>query len=268
MSPTQVPPRPPTGMPPALSSGTATPEHPAVKLEPVARTLLDLMSDAFYLLLLLKRGQMPTDASRFVVQVRELLETVERNAIKLGIAGEDIYAAKYAFCAAIDEAILSTPSAVRDDWELQPLQLTLFGDHLAGEHFFTRLEELRAQGGARLQALEVYYFILLLGFEGKYRLEGPEKLGYLGARLGDEITYLKGRRAAFAPHWAPPDAVAHAIRRQAPVWLPAIAVAALGLAGYVLLQHTLGRETAAAMADYNDVVSVPPRTAQVTITLP
>lgn len=268
MNPHTPTPRPTSGLPPALTSGAATPERPAVKLEAAPRTLLDLMSEAFYLLLLLKRGQMPTDAALFVAQVRELLETVERNAVKLGIAGEDIYAAKYAYCAAIDEAVLATPSPVRDEWELQPLQLILFGDHLAGEHFFTRLEELRAQGGARLQALEVYYFILLLGFEGKYRLEGPEKLGYLTARLGDEITYLKGRRAAFAPHWAPPDAVAHAIRRQAPVWLPAVAVAVLGVAGYLVLHHALGRETQAAMADYHDVVSVPPRTAQVTITLP
>lgn len=259
---------PSLGVPAALSSGPASPDRPAVKLEPVARTLLDLMSEAFYLLLLLKRGQTPTDATLFVQQVRDLLDTVERNAMKLGIAGEDIYAAKYAYCAAIDEAILSTPCAVREDWELQPLQLILFGDHLAGEHFFTRLEELRAQGAARLQALEVYYFILLLGFEGKYRLEGPEKLGYLTARLGDEITYLKGRRAAFAPHWAPPDAVAHAIRRQAPMWLPVLAVAVLGVAGYLVLAHALSRDTHQAMAAHQDVVSVPPRTAQVTITLP
>lgn len=268
MTPNESSPRPTSGMPPALDVGAATPERPAIRLEPVARTLLDLMSDAFYLLLLLKRGQMPTDAGQFVAQVRELLEAIERSAMKIGIAGEDIYAAKYAYCAAIDEAILAAPSVVRDEWELQPLQLLLFGDHLAGEHFFTRLEELRAQGGVRLQALEVYYVILLLGFEGRYRIEGPEKLGYLTARLGDEITYLKGRRAAFAPHWAPPDAVAHAIRRQSPVWLPAVAVAVLGLAGYLVLERSLSRETAAAMAGYQDVVSVPPRTAQVTITLP
>lgn len=259
---------PSLGVPAALSSGPASPERPAVKLEPVARTLLDLMSEAFYLLLLLKRGQSPTDATMLVQQVRELLDTVERNAMKLGIAGEDIYAAKYAYCAAIDEAILSTPSAVRDDWELQPLQLILFGDHLAGEHFFTRLEELRAQGVARLQALEIYYFILLLGFEGKYRLEGPEKLGYLTARLGDEITYLKGRRAAFAPHWAPPDAVAHAIRRQAPVWLPVICVAVLAASAYAGLGYSLSGETRQTMAAYQEVVSVPPRTAHIAITLP
>lgn len=256
------------GVPPSLGTGPASRERPAIDLQGVPRSLLDLMSEAFYVLLLLHRGQMPRNADAFVEQVRKLLEGVDRGAMKLGIASEDIYAAKYAYCAAIDEAILSTPSAVRDSWELQPLQLVLFGDHLAGEHFFTRLEELRAQGAPRLNALEVYYFALLLGFEGKYRIEGPEKLGYLTARLGDEITFLKGRRSPFAPHWAPPDRVAHAIRRQAPIWLPAAVVAAVGLLGFFMLQHSLGRHTDATLAGYEDVVTAPPRTAQVTITLP
>lgn len=257
------------GVPPSLgTTGPASPERPAVNLQTVPRSLLDLMSEAFYVLLLLKRGQMPRNAQAFVDQVRKLLEGVERGAMKLGIASEDIYAAKYAYCAAIDEAILSTPSAVRDAWELQPLQLVLFGDHLAGENFFTRLEELRAQGAPRLHALEVYYFVLLLGFEGKYRIEGPEKLGYLTARLGDEITFLKGKRSPFAPHWAPPDRVAHAIRRQAPLWLPAAAVAVVGVMGFLLLQHSLARQTGDTLSSYEDIVSAPPRTAQVTITLP
>ena len=64
---------------------------------------------------------------------------------------------------------------IRDARELQSLQLHLFGDHLASENFFHRLEELRVQGASQLPSLEVYHYCLLLGFEGKYRLEGPEK---------------------------------------------------------------------------------------------
>ncbi|MDN5781777.1 MAG: DotU family type IV/VI secretion system protein, partial [Luteimonas sp.] len=185
-----------------------TPQHavmPGTTSTATARSLLDLMSDGFYLLLLLKRGQLPGSVDGFVQAVQRFLDGVERGAIKLGIASEDVYTAKYAFCAAVDEVVLSQPSSIRDAWELQPLQLRLFGDHLAGENFFSRLEELRAQGAPRLPSLEVYHYCLLLGFEGKYRLEGPEKLGYLTARLGDEIVYLKGKRTGFAPHWPPPD---------------------------------------------------------------
>lgn len=254
----------PQGMP-SRSPAMAQPAPPAAG---GARSLLDLMSDGFYLLMLLKRGQLPNHEASFVESIQRFLETVERGAIKLGIASEDVYAGKYAFCAAVDEAMLSQPSSLREEWERNPLQLRLFGEHLAGEHFFDRLEQLRAQGAPRLASLEVYHYCLLLGFEGKYRLEGPEKLGYLTARLGDEIVYLKGKRTGFAPHWAPPDRIAHALRRVTPLWAPAVVLAAVGLLGYFALSTLLGRHTEQQLAGYNEVVKLPARTAELTITLP
>ncbi len=211
-------------------------------------------------MLLLKRAQIPSDTESFVQSVQTFLDGVERGAVKLGIASEDIYAAKYAFCAAVDEAILSQPSALHETWERNPLQLRLFGEHLAGEHFFDRLEELRRQGAVRLPSLEIYHYCLLLGFEGKYRLEGPEKLGYLTARLGDEIIYFKGKRSGFAPHWPPPDNVRHALRRA-------------DRAGDRLRPARLLRSAPVSgpperMAAYNQVVQMPQRTAHITITLP
>ncbi len=236
--------------------------------EVAPKRLLDLMSDGFYLLMLLKRGQLPGDETAFIAAIQRFLDNVERGAAKLGIASEDVYASKYAFCAAIDEAILSQSSPLHDSWGRNPLQLRLFGEHLAGEHFFDRLEQLRAQGAPRLASLEVYHYCLLLGFEGKYRLEGPEKLGYLTARLGDEIVYLKGKRAGFAPHWAPPDRVTHALRRVVPLWVPAALVAGIGVLGYAGLSTYLGRQTEQRLAAYHDVVQMPQRTAHITITLP
>ena len=246
------------------TSGTVTPA--AATLAP--RSLIDLMSDGFYLLMLIKRGQTPNDAERFFESIRQFLEKVERGAAKLEIASVDVYAAKYAFCAAIDEAILSQPSPLHSEWERNPLQLRLFGEHLAGEHFFDRLEELRSQGAPRLASLEVYHYCLLLGFEGKYRLEGTEKLGYLTARLGDEITYIKGKRTGFAPHWLPPDRVVHALRQVVPLWAPAAVLAALGLVGYFGLNAWLGRDTEARLAAHQDIVQLPQETPRITITLP
>lgn len=254
----------PQGIPslsPAMAQAPQTGNAPA-------RTLLDLIADGFYLLMLLKRGQLPSAEGPFVEAVQRHLDTVERNAAKLGIASEDVYAAKYAFCAAVDEALLSQPSALREDWERNPLQLRLFGEHLAGEHFFDRLEQLRAQGAPRLASLEVYHYCLLLGFEGKYRLEGPEKLGYLTARLGDEIVYLKGRRAAFAPHWQPPDRVAHALRRVVPVWAPVAVFGALAVLAFLGFHLLLGHDTEQRLGEYREVVGLPAKTAQLTITLP
>ncbi|WP_310233844.1 DotU family type IV/VI secretion system protein [Luteimonas terrae] len=103
----------PGAMPSLTPQQTVTPGAAAA----TPRTLLDLMADGFYLLLMLKRGRLPQDAETFVQSVQRLLDTVERNAMKMGIASEDVYSAKYAFCAAVDEAVLSQASALQDAWE-------------------------------------------------------------------------------------------------------------------------------------------------------
>ena len=119
-----------------------------------------------------------------------------------------------------------------------------------------------------MPSLEVYHYCLLLGFEGKYRIEGPEKLGYLSARLGDEITFLKGRKVGFAPHWMPPDRVTHALRRIVPLWAPAVLLGGLGLIAFLGVSAMLSRQTDRDLARYQDVVQMPPQTARVTISLP
>ncbi|WP_164072637.1 type IVB secretion system protein IcmH/DotU [Stenotrophomonas maltophilia] len=233
-----------------------------------SQSLRDLLSDGFYLLLLLKRGQLPVNADAFVQTVQRFLDNVERNAVRLGVASEDVHAAKYAFCAAVDEAVLSQSSQMHAAWECNPLQLRMFGEHLAGEHFFDRLEGLRRQGAVRLPSLEVYHCCLLMGFEGKYRLEGIDKLRYLEARLGDEIAFLKGKRHSFAPHALPPDSVRHRLRRVVPMWLPAVMVGCFGIVAFFGMRTYLDLETRQQLAAHKDVVQMPDRTAHITITLP
>jgi len=129
----------------------------------------------------------PQANADFISKMTQFLDDFSRGARKQGASPDDIDNAKYAFCAAVDEIILRSPYGIRDAWERRPLQLVLFGDQLAGENFYNRLEALRARGSAHLQALEVFHMCLLLGFQGRYILEGSEKLAYLTARLGDEI---------------------------------------------------------------------------------
>jgi type VI secretion system protein ImpK len=233
-----------------------------------AKSLLDLLYDGFLMLFLLKSGQEPVDAASFSARVQQFLADFERSAKKMDIPAEDVYATKYAFCAAVDETVLTSGFSIRDAWMLQPLQLTLFGEQLAGENFFARLEDLRAQGAPRLQSLEVFYMCLLLGFQGKYMIEGQEKLGYLTARLGDEITLLRGKRAGFAPHWPLPDKIAHTLKRDVPLWSIGALFALLGLLAYLGMSHFLNRDMQTAMAPYHDIVKIGPRAAHLTISLP
>src|SRR5262245_60393242 len=76
--------------------------------------------------------------------------------------------ARYALVAFLDE----TMAAVSDSWS--PLQLDLFNELSAGEGFYDRIETMRA--AKNVDALEIYYLCLALGFQGKHRdLAGLER---------------------------------------------------------------------------------------------
>jgi type VI secretion system protein ImpK len=231
-------------------------------------SLVDLMYDGFYALFLLKSGCGPQDQAGFADRMTGFLGDVDRSARALGIPADDVTAAKYAFCAAVDEIILGSDYAIREAWETRPLQLRLFGDQLAGEHFFQRLEDLRAKGSAHLQALEVYHLCLLLGFQGRFALDGRDKLNYLTARLGDEIARMRGKARAFAPHAERPDQIVHKLGSDTSLWVLCGVFALAGLGAYLGYRSALGHETDRALARYNDLIKLPPRSAYVTITLP
>lgn len=232
------------------------------------QSLVDLMYEGFYALFLLKNGCGPHDNTAFPEHMTQFLGDVDRNARNLGVAAEDVTAAKYAFCAAVDEIILRSEYDIREAWETRPLQLRVFGDQLAGEHFFHRLEDLRAKGSVHLQALEVFHMCLLLGFQGRYALDGRDKLNYLTARLGDEIARMRGRSRGFAPHAERPDQVSNKLRSDLSLWVLSAVFSLVGLGAYLGFWNSLNRETETAMVNYNDLVKLPPQAANVTITLP
>lgn len=230
--------------------------------------LLDLMYDGFYLLFLLKAKHAPTDADVFRDRIKQFLTNFERQASKIHAGTEAIYACKYAFCATVDEIVLMSQFRAKESWQRMPLQVQYFGEQLAGEQFFVKLEELRRGGAVNLQVLEVFHMCLLLGFQGKYLLEGSEKLGYLTARLGDEIANHKGRRAPFAPHWQAPDRITHQLKNEVPLWVVASVLGALSVLAFLGLRVHLGHHTDSSLSEPQHIVQMAPQAARITITLP
>ena len=255
------------GQPPTMTGGM-TAARPSVAAISEPRTLMDLLYPGFYMVFLLRNGYMPSDEATFRERVHSLMTQVDRGAKKLGIESEDAYQAKFAFAALLDEIVLMSSMKIRDGWERKPLQLEMFGEQMAGEKFFEMLEKLRGEGARRLQVLEVFHMCLLLGFQGLYALEGTEKLGYLTGRLGDEIVHLQGRRAPFAPHWAPPDQIVNKLRAEVPLWVMGAVFALIGLGAFLGLRTYLQSATESNLARYNEIVQLAPQAAWVSITLP
>lgn len=227
-----------------MSQATITPstERPITVSAPGSPSLREMLEDGIYLLFLLKDGNAPGSAVEFNRRVDSFLSQYEKNARNFNKDMNEVNHAKYAFCALMDEIILSSVFSLRDEWERMPLQLRLFGEHLAGEGFFQRLEQLRLEPAKSIEALEVFYTCLLLGFQGKYLLEGEEKLGYLTHKLGQEIQQVRGGKAEFAPNWQLPQRFQAFVRHELPLWLYFALLAVVGSGIFLTYRWLLSQQ--------------------------
>lgn len=253
---------------PGLLLPHAAPDPCPAPADDARPSLVDLLYDGFYLIFLLRNGKSPNGSLIFSGQVTHFLAEFTDEARRHHHAPEDIHDAKYAFCALVDETVLSARNGIREEWQRRPLQLTLFGDQLAGEHFFDRLQTARDAGRARLPSLEVFHMCLLLGFKGRYLIEGTEKADYLSAQLGNQIAHLKGRHAPFAPHWRSPDSIAHRLRRRVPLWALLSLVVLAGVLGYAVFRSQLDARTSAELISYSGLIHYSHALPHFTITLP
>jgi type VI secretion system protein ImpK len=240
----------------------------AVVTSPRVERLSDCMRDGFCMQMLIRNGHRVADADELRRRVRAFLKDFEQRAAAAGADPQDVHLAQHAYCALLDETVLARLAALRATWERCPLQLELFGDHLAGETFFEHLEQARQRGRPKLQLLEVFHLCLLLGFQGRYLLEGPEKLDHLTARVGDEIARLQGEPAGFAPRWRAPDRIQHRLRAAMPLWGVASFAAAAALLAYGCMWSSLAWKTNAETTGMNTLVQPATRAPRISITLP
>jgi type IV/VI secretion system ImpK/VasF family protein len=97
-----------------------------------------------------------------------LLDQIEQRARAAGRRDQDIRDASFAVVAWLDEVVAADP-----EWfgfDARPIQVTRFDSYQAGEEFYVRLMQLRADQD---EVRELYFTALVLGFLGKYALD-PE----------------------------------------------------------------------------------------------
>ncbi|MGP5222553.1 type IVB secretion system protein IcmH/DotU [Psychrobacter celer] len=237
-----------------------------------SQSLIDIMYDGFYLVFLLRNGYFSNEPTVFRQKIYDFLNKFESSARKKGFLSEDVYEAKYAYCALIDETIMTSQEpefqSLKNAWELNPLQLDLFGSQVAGNEFFERLDHLREQGEKRLASLEVYHYAMLLGFQGKYRLEAPEKIRYLISRLGDEIEHLRGNKNEFSPFWAIPDQIKHTLTSETPLWVIVAVLVTLLTAIFSTMWYLSNQTTNNQIVAYSQVIQENKEQAHISIFLP
>jgi type VI secretion system protein ImpK len=198
------------------------------------RSLPDLAASVFSLILSLRSSSSYAGEGELRTRIAGYLEQLDREGREAGIAREDLEAAKYPLVAFVDETILNSSWQHRDAWRERPLQLDLYGETIAGERFFERLEKIRQGGDSKLHLLEIYYVCLALGFEGKYKLSGGDRLRVLTSEIRGQLGYAdpdrertplspSGRRSGYRSREEVGDA------------LPIARIAAICAGGLVLL---------------------------------
>jgi len=160
----------------------------------------DLASECFSAIGRLRAIDEPVASPEAVqVQLRSLVDSFKEQARKAGVPDKDAQDSAYALVALMDEVALRAPEPLRGYWMNQPLQLHFFGENLAGEGFFTRLDSLLADGH-RLAVLHVYQLCLLFGFQGKYGLPGGEvELMRLGETVRTQVQRNQHVPGALSP---------------------------------------------------------------------
>jgi type VI secretion system protein ImpK len=134
----------------------------------------DLTGECFGAIARLRELDGPVPSPETVhARLRGFIEALKERARIRGIPDKDTQDIVYAIVALTDEIALNTPEPLRSYWMGQPLQLHYFGENVAGEGFFARLQSLLGEG-RRIEVLRVYHLCLLFGFQGRYGFPGGE----------------------------------------------------------------------------------------------
>jgi type VI secretion system protein ImpK len=141
-----------------------------------------------------------------------------------GIQEQDLADMRYAVVAFLDEQILKSNWPGRNEWMSQPLQLVLFNQYTAGEHFFNRLRGLLGEG--RTEAIAAYQLCLALGFRGQFGTGAdPHSLAGFAQGALQQVSRTLPRTDKLGPHGIPADRAEQIKTSNAPL----IAFAAGGL---------------------------------------
>ena len=169
-------------------------------------------------------------------KVESMFDDYERRAERYRFNHKIVSVAKFGLAAFVDEAVLTANSPIRNEWERNPLQLKYFGEQLAGNKFFDKLESMLPQIEVTQDAIEIYYYCMLLGFKGRYAVYEQEKLLAIMQNTANQLVKVgKIKPVELSPNWIANDQPKPPEKRGMPIWAKVGALGGLGFAFIVYL---------------------------------
>jgi len=154
-------------------------------------------------------------------QALEQIRAFEARARAGGVPEETVLAARYVLCAALDEAVLSTPWGSQSEWGGQTLLVTLHRETWGGEKFFDMVLRLSGDPARHIDLLELQYLCLALGFAGKYAVaeRGEARLAEIENDLYRRIRAYRGNAPTeLSLHWQGMQDRRNPVIRYVPWW--------------------------------------------------
>lgn len=191
--------------------------------------LVTFAGPIFDLVLRLKAG-IVAPSNELRPKVAGMLEDFEKRAERYRFNHKIVNVAKFALAAFVDETVLTANFPLKIEWEKNPLQLQYFGEQLAGNKFFEKLDSMLSQIEVTQDAVEVYYYCMLLGFKGRYGIYEEEKLLAIMQKTANALVSVgKIVPVELSPHWLANDQPVPPKKRGMPLWSKLAAMACLGL---------------------------------------
>jgi type VI secretion system protein ImpK len=206
---------------------------PASAREFLGIGLNPLVQAASALLLLtgqLRTASSPTDVNALRRHTLEEIRRFEDQARAAGVRNEIVLAARYALCAGLDEAVLSTAWGAQSEWAQHPLLVALHREAWGGEKFFEMLDRISGDPARHIDLLELQYLILALGFTGKFQMleRGHDRLADLQQDLYRKIRSQRGPAPAeLSLRWRGLEDQRNRLIRYIPWWVVGAAAIAI-----------------------------------------
>ena len=233
--------------------------YEATPIPPAARALIGLglnpLVRAATPLLLMTAQVREAMASVDVAGLRRTaldeIHQFEEQARASGVANEVVLAARYVLCAALDEAVLSTPWGNQSEWAQHPLLVALHREAWGGEKFFDMLDRTAKDPGKFIALMELQYLALVFGFAGKYQVQerGQDKLLEIQQSLYRRIRDRRGASpTALSLRWRGLEDRRNPILQYLPWWVVSAAALPILAIAFTAFYATLAGNAAPVQA--------------------
>ncbi|CAM3417753.1 DotU family type VI secretion system protein [Paracidovorax anthurii] len=230
-----------SGLPDVVSGG-----NPLVA---AANTLLNLIPQ-------IRRMATNPDPSAFQHYLLECIRQFESRAGASGVPMETIIGARYCICTAIDEAAAQTPWGGSGVWPQYSLLVALHNETWGGEKFFQLLSKLVQTPQQHIDLIELMYFCLMLGFEGRYHVidNGRSQLESLKSRLLQVIESTRGDRSgAMSIRWKGVQRAAVPPWSLVPFWVAAVVTLLIAFLIFLWFNYRLASRSDELFAAINGI---------------